>query len=170
MTGIMEILNFVPKTYYEIEGNFKSKNGEYKGKYIKGKEIKFDDEKSADLVIVGAGAAGLSAALEAVNNGAEKVIILEATNKTGGSLNFTSGSMSAAETIIQKEDGIEDTLESFVEDIMNTGSDFGGKPNREMIEIFVEEDKDAFQWLWDNGLSEYEFTKDQQRKSCSFCS
>lgn len=117
-------------------------------------EIIFDDEKSADLVIVGAGAAGLSAALEAVNNGAEKVIILEATNKTGGSLNFTSGSMSAAETIIQEEDGIEDTLESFVEDIMNTGSDFGGKPNREMIEIFVEEDKDAFQWLWDNGLSE----------------
>lgn len=131
-------------------------------------EIKFDDEKSADLVIVGAGAAGLSAALEAVNNGAEKVIILEATNKTGGSLNFTSGSMSAAETIIQEEDGIEDTLESFVEDIMNTGSDFGGKPNREMIEIFVEEDKDAFQWLWDNGLSEYEFTKDQQGNRAVF--
>ena len=37
----MEILNFVPKTYYEIEGNFKSKNGEYKGKYIKGKETFF---------------------------------------------------------------------------------------------------------------------------------
>ena len=131
-------------------------------------EIKFDDEKSADLVIVGAGAAGLSAALEAVNNGAEKVIILEATNKTGGSLNFTSGSMSAAETIVQEEDGIKDTLESFVEDIMKTGSDFGGKPNREMVEIFVEEDKNAFQWLWDNGLSEYDFMKDQQGNRAVF--
>lgn len=131
-------------------------------------EIKFDDEKSADLVVVGAGAAGLSAALEAVNNGAEKVIILEATNKTGGSLNFTSGSMSAAETIVQEEDGIKDTLESFVEDIMKTGSDFGGKPNREMVEIFVEEDKNAFQWLWDNGLSEYDFMKDQQGNRAVF--
>lgn len=131
-------------------------------------EIKFDEEKSADLVVVGGGAAGMAAALEAVNNGAEKVIILEATNKTGGSLNFTSGSMSAAETIVQEEDGIEDTLESFVEDIMKTGSDFGGKPNREMVEMFVEEDKDAFQWLWENGLSEYEFMKDQQGNRAVF--
>lgn len=47
----IEILNFVPKTYYEIEGNFKSKNGEYKGKYIKGKEIKFDDIEEVNKVI-----------------------------------------------------------------------------------------------------------------------
>ena len=30
----MEIANFIPKPYYEIEGNFKSANGTYKGKYI----------------------------------------------------------------------------------------------------------------------------------------
>ena len=101
----------------------------------------YDEEKSADLVVVGGGVAGMSAALQAVESGAEKVIILEATSKTGGSLNFTSGSMSAAETIVQQEDGIEDSLESFVEDIMNTGSDFGGKPNKEMVETFVKEDK-----------------------------
>lgn len=47
----MEILNFVPKTYYEIEGNFKSKNGEYKGKYIKGKESKFDNIEEVNKVI-----------------------------------------------------------------------------------------------------------------------
>lgn len=47
----MEILNFVPKTYYEIEGNFKSKNGEYKGKYIRGKESKFDDIEEVNKVI-----------------------------------------------------------------------------------------------------------------------
>lgn len=47
----MDILNFIPKTYYEIEGNFKSKNGEYKGKYIKGKESKFDDIEEVNKVI-----------------------------------------------------------------------------------------------------------------------
>nr|WP_294570919.1 DNA topoisomerase [uncultured Romboutsia sp.] len=47
----MEISNFIPKTYYEIEGNFKSKNGNYKGKYIKGKESKFDDIEEVNKVI-----------------------------------------------------------------------------------------------------------------------
>ena len=47
----MEILNFIPKTYYEIEGDFKSQNGEYKGKYIKGKESKFDDIEEVNSVI-----------------------------------------------------------------------------------------------------------------------
>ena len=64
------------------------------------------EEADADVIIIGAGGGGLSAALEAVNNGAKKVIVLEMTSRTGGALNFTSGSMSAAGTIIQKEDGI----------------------------------------------------------------
>lgn len=47
----MEIANFIPKTYYEIEGLFKCENGEYKGKYIKGKESKFDTEEEANEAI-----------------------------------------------------------------------------------------------------------------------
>lgn len=47
----MEIKNFVPKTYFEIEGNFKCKNGTYKGKLMKGKESKFDTEEEAMAVI-----------------------------------------------------------------------------------------------------------------------
>lgn len=47
----MEISNFIPKTYYEIEGHFKCDNGEYKGKYIKGKESKFDTIEEVNEVI-----------------------------------------------------------------------------------------------------------------------
>lgn len=47
----MEIKSFVPKTYFEIEGNFKCANGTYKGKLIKGKETKFDTEEEAMAVI-----------------------------------------------------------------------------------------------------------------------
>ncbi len=47
----MEIANFIPKTYYEIEGNFRCSDGEYKGKYIKGKESKFDDIEDVNKVI-----------------------------------------------------------------------------------------------------------------------
>ena len=108
-----------------------------------------DNVKNADVIIVGAGGGGLSAAIEAVNDGAQSVIVLEKTGKTGGSLNFTSGSMSGAETVIQKIDGIEDTKESFVQDILNNGAHLG---NEAMIRAFVDEDVDAIQWLWDNGL------------------
>ena len=47
----MEIINFIPKTYYEIEGIFNSKNGEYKGKYLKGKESKFDNLEEVNKII-----------------------------------------------------------------------------------------------------------------------
>ena len=47
----MEIANFIPKNYFEIEGNFKSPNGQYKGKYIKGKESKFDTIEEANKII-----------------------------------------------------------------------------------------------------------------------
>ncbi len=121
-------------------------------------QIEADQTKSADIVIVGAGGAGLSAAIEAVEDGAESVIILEKTATTGGSLNFTSGTMSGAETVIQELDGIEDTKESFVQDILKNGAQAG---NEEMIRTFVDEDVDAIQWLWDNGLSDNEFSVDR---------
>ena len=42
-----------------------------------GSEAKYDVEDSADVIIVGGGGTGMSAALTAVENGAEKVIIVE---------------------------------------------------------------------------------------------
>ena len=47
----MEIANFIPKTYYEIEGNFKCNNGKYKGKLTKEKESKFDTIEEVNEVI-----------------------------------------------------------------------------------------------------------------------
>ena len=100
-------------------------------------EPTYAETKTADVIVIGAGGGGLSAANEATVNGAESVIIVEMTGKTGGSLNFTSGSMACAESVIQKEDGVEDTQESFVQDILKNGSDFGGKPNEAMVREFV---------------------------------
>ncbi|MED9821228.1 MAG: FAD-dependent oxidoreductase [Christensenellales bacterium] len=116
----------------------------------------------ADVVVVGAGGGGLSAALEAVKQGAQKVIVLEMTAKTGGALNYTSGSMSAAGTIIQKEDGIEDTVDSYVADIINNGDDFGGKPNEELIRVYANEAAQTFDWLYENGLKNCKFSTDRQ--------
>lgn len=120
--------------------------------------IEVDQTKTADVVIVGAGGAGLSAAISAVDAGAESVIILEKTGNTGGSLNFTSGSMSGAETIIQEIDGIDDSVESYVADILKNGDHKG---NEALIRLFAQEDISMIQWLWDNGLSDNQFSVDR---------
>lgn len=124
--------------------------------------MSYDEEKSAEVVIIGAGGAGLSSAISAVNAGAKSVIIVEKLGKTGGSLNFTSGSMSGAETIIQELDGVEDTIDSYVADILSNGSGLG---NEELIRIYAEEDVDTIQWLWDNGLSDNTFAMQDEKKS-----
>lgn len=112
------------------------------------------DNTDADIIIVGAGGAGLSSAIHAAEAGAEKVIVLEMTAKTGGALNFTSGSMSAAGTIIQKEEGIEDTVESYVADIINNGDDFGGQPNEALIRVYANDAAEVFDWLYENGIKD----------------
>ncbi|MEF9894094.1 MAG: FAD-binding protein [Anaerorhabdus sp.] len=128
-------------------------------------EITADETKTADVIIVGAGGAGLAAALSAVENGAESVIILDKTGTTGGALNYTSGSMSGANTIIQKEDGIEDTVDSYVADIMKNGA---GKGDEELIRVYAEKDIEMIQWLWDNGLKDNTFSTDKEGRRSVF--
>ena len=118
-------------------------------------------EADADVVIIGAGGGGLSAALEAVEQGASHVIVLEMTAKTGGALNYTSGSMSAAGTIIQKEEGIEDSVESYIADIMKNGSDFGGQPSLELVTLYANQAADVFDWLYENGLKDNTYSVDR---------
>ena len=121
----------------------------------------YDQTLSAELVIVGAGGAGISAALAAVENGAKKVIVLEKTATTGGALNTTAGTLSGARTVIQELDGLtEDTYESYYEDLMEEGSKDGGVPTDYLIKLYSEEAGNTINWLWENGLSEYEFQVD----------
>ena len=118
-------------------------------------------EADADVVIIGAGGGGLSAALEAVEQGASHVIVLEMTARTGGALNYTSGSMSAAGTIIQKEEGIEDSVESYIADIMKNGSDFGGQPSLELVTLYANQASEVFDWLYESGLKDNTYSVDR---------
>ena len=132
-------------------------------------EVTYDRTETADVIVVGAGGAGLSAALEAVSNGAESVIIVEQLGMTGGELNATSGTISAAGTIIQELDGLtEDTLESYKQDIIHEGSKQGGKPNEALIDVYVEAAREATNWMWENGLKDYEFATDSEGRKSVF--
>ena len=75
-----------------------------------------------DVVVVGAGMAGLSCAIEAVDKGA-KVIVCEAQDVFSNSTSRSVGEVMGANTKAQKEAGIEDTVEAFYDDIYNLYKD-----------------------------------------------
>ena len=68
------------------------------------------------LLIVGAGACGLTAALAASEQGAE-VLILERDARPSGSTSLSSGFIPAADSRWQREKGIEDSPQLFAADI-----------------------------------------------------
>lgn len=82
----------------------------------KASEARF--EFSVPLVIVGAGACGLTAALSAAEQGVQ-VLVLERDETPTGSTSLSAGLIPAAGTRLQKEKGIADTPEIFAGDIMN---------------------------------------------------
>ncbi|MCR5456081.1 MAG: flavocytochrome c, partial [Bacteroidales bacterium] len=79
-------------------------------------------DSSCDIVIVGAGGAGLSAAVAAAENNSDlKVVVLEKQGIIGGNTNYSTGGINAAETDIQKELGITDSKQQFYDDTMDGG-------------------------------------------------
>jgi fumarate reductase flavoprotein subunit len=70
-----------------------------------------------DVAVIGAGAAGLAAAVTAADAGAS-VIVLEAGEKIGGSSRLSGGHFFAAGTSVQREAGVEDSADAMFEHIM----------------------------------------------------
>lgn len=70
-----------------------------------------------DVVVVGSGAAGLSAALEASAAGAS-VLIVDGQGSTGGSSALSGGIVMAAGTSVQRKAGIEDSAEQLYRDYL----------------------------------------------------
>jgi fumarate reductase flavoprotein subunit len=74
-------------------------------------------ERDFDVVVIGAGAAGLAAAVAAADAGATAVL-LEAGTEVGGSSRLSGGHFFAAGTSVQREAGVEDSADAMFEHIM----------------------------------------------------
>ena len=110
-------------------------------------------EYNTEVVVVGGGAAGLSAALEAANNGA-KVILVEKLAITGGSTARSGGKVQAAGTDVQIAHGIEDNADLYYDHLMTVGEN---KVDEKKIRLVADNSLEDYNWLVENGV---EFSKD----------
>lgn len=108
---------------------------------------KTEETLNVDCVVVGAGGAGMTAALEAKAAGLN-VIIVEKMAMAGGNSVKATGGMNAAETEVQESYGVEDSVEVFVEDTMKGGYNLN---NRDLVTKMAEESSDAIEWLEEIG-------------------
>jgi len=107
-----------------------------------------DETLEADVVVIGAGGAGLAAAISAEQNGA-KVIVVEKMPKVGGNTILAGGAVNAVEDrsefAIKQNDSVywhyTQTL---------SGGDFQGDP--ELVMTLVENAYDGIQWTKELGM------------------
>lgn len=108
-------------------------------------KTKIYKDGACDIVIVGAGGAGLSAAVAASETNSDlKIIVLEKQGIVGGNTNYSTGGINAAETDVQKSLGIEDSKDLFYDDTMQ-----GGKQENipSLVRNFVEHAPVTISWL-----------------------
>ncbi|WP_083461543.1 flavocytochrome c [Cellulosilyticum ruminicola] len=102
---------------------------------------------NTDIVVIGAGGGGLSAAIEAHDAGAN-VIIVEKMPFVGGNTARATGGINAAGTVFQEKLGITDTPEIHYADTLAGGENLN---DPELVKYLTENAKNAINWLTDLG-------------------
>lgn len=102
--------------------------------------------EAADIIVVGAGPAGLAASIAAADGGAS-VILLEKMSFVGGSSAISGGSVNSGGSKYQAARGLEDSVEILYEDIMRHG---GYQNDTRLARLYAENVGKTFDWLVDD--------------------
>lgn len=102
-----------------------------------------------DVIVVGSGLAGLSAAVAAREAGARRVALLEKDVLIGGHSIMSSGYFNAVDPKRQAPQGINDSVELMVRQSLEVG-EFQGDP--ELMHIMAAHSEDAVDWLEKHGV------------------
>ena len=107
-----------------------------------------DKTYDVDVVVVGGGVAGLSAAIEASQGGAD-VLILEKQGIVGGATTRSGGKLMANGTEYQKEANMEDSNEEMFAYLKKVGGDL---IDDSKVKNFVDNSLETFNWMEDLGV------------------
>lgn len=106
-------------------------------------------DRETDLLIVGSGAGGVSAAIEARRAGIE-ALMLEKFHVPGGSSSISGGvCYLGGGTSLQKALGFEDTVESMLGYMLAASGPYA---STDKIQLYCEHSLDHFEWLVGNGV------------------
>lgn len=106
------------------------------------------DDAVADILVVGAGTAGLPLAIEAAARGA-KVIVIDQAADIGGTLHVSAGHLSGAGTKLQRDRGIADSADAHFHDVMRISH---GTARADLVRRAVALQGATIDWLMDNGF------------------
>lgn len=119
-----------------------------KGEYAAAEKAE-DETLVADVVVVGGGAAGIAAALEAADAGA-KVVLLEKLAHLGGNTLISGGLIYGTGHSFQKEGAIEDSVEALVGYWHDRS---GGTADEAFLTMVAEKSAGTIDWLVENGVA-----------------
>lgn len=101
------------------------------------------------VIIVGGGLAGLSAAIEASRHGAKVTIVEKEKSLGGNSAKATSG-INGAESKPQRDKGINDSVDTFMKDTLSSGD---GLSNPALVNILTSNSAEAIDFLRSFGVN-----------------
>jgi 3-oxosteroid 1-dehydrogenase len=110
-----------------------------------------DFDESFDLVIIGSGAASVTAALTAKERGATSVII-EKQNVFGGSTSYSGGVAWVPNTVLAKGDDSEEDARTYLNTVIERAGDPGKASPIAKREMFIKQGPEAIQFLLDHGV------------------
>jgi len=103
-----------------------------------------------DLIVVGCGAAGLSAAISAHDAGLKKIVILEKLPVIGGTSANSGGAIAVSGTKYQRIRGIQDSDQRFFDDLMREG---GYVNNPFLVKALIKATREQYEWLLSIGFT-----------------
>lgn len=105
---------------------------------------------STDIVVIGAGGAGFAAAISAANAG-RHVVLMEKMGVYGGDTALSGGEMAVPGNWIQVKQGIVDSPDELVKDMLEGGDNVGDPA---LVRVIAEGALESSQWLtFEGGIS-----------------